>query len=218
MISRPTSGRRLAVVYATTVLLVVTGCSASKNAVDQDSSYVFVAPGGKTQLFYNPPSARGNVPKITGESVTGPETVIGPFDYPGQVVVVNIWGSWCAPCRAEAPELEQVYHQSEASGVRFLGIDVRDTQSAAQDFVYDYGITYPSIFDPPARSLLVLQGYPRNVVPSTLILDREHRVAAVFLQAMTAAQLLPAVQRIAAEKTAPVHARATPATTQPVAP
>jgi thiol-disulfide isomerase/thioredoxin len=191
------------VVFATVSLLVVTGCAVGKNAVDQDSSYVFVAPGGKTQLFYDPPATRGKPPKITGDSLTTPGTEIGPFDYPGQVVVVNIWGSWCAPCRAEAPELEQVYRQTETSGVRFLGIDVRDTQSAAQDFVYDYGITYPSIFDPPARSLLVLQGYPRNVVPSTLVLDREHRVAAVFLQAMTAAQLLPVVQRIAAEKNTP---------------
>jgi thiol-disulfide isomerase/thioredoxin len=197
------------VAFATVTLLVVTGCSAGKNAVDQDSSYVFVAPGGKTRLFYDPPVTRGKPPKITGDSLTAPETQIGPFDYPGQVVVVNIWGSWCAPCRAESPELEQVYRQTKASGVQFLGIDVRDTRSAAQDFLYDYGITYPSIFDPPARSLLVLQGYPRNVVPSTLVLDREHRVAAVFLQAMTAAQLLPVVQRIAAEK-APTPTPAAP--------
>jgi thiol-disulfide isomerase/thioredoxin len=200
------------VALAAVALLVATGCSASKNAVNQDSSYVFVAPGGKTQLFYDPPDTRGKPPKITGNSLTAPETQIGPFDYPGQVVVVNIWGSWCAPCRAEAPELEQVYRQTRTSGVQLLGIDVRDTQSAAQDFVYDYGITYPSIFDPPARSLLVLQGYPRNVVPSTLVLDREHRVAAVFLQPMTAAQLLPVVQRIVTEKTT------TPTTTTPAAP
>jgi hypothetical protein len=64
-------------------------------------------------------------------------------------------------------------------------------------------VTYPSIFDPPGRSLLALQGYPRNVVPSTIVLDREHRVAAVFLQAIVAGQLLPVLQRLAAENTTP---------------
>jgi thiol-disulfide isomerase/thioredoxin len=85
----------------------------------------------------------------------------------GQVVVVNIWGSWCGPCRVEAPELEIVHQQTQASGVRFLGIDVRDLRSAAEDFVTAHGVTYPSIFDPPGRSLLALQSYPRNVVPAS---------------------------------------------------
>jgi hypothetical protein len=83
--------------------------------------------------------------------------------------------------------------------VTFLGVDVRDDRDAAADFVRSRGISYPSIFDPPGRSLLVLSGYPRNAVPSTIVLDRSHRVAAVFLTAVLASDLAPVVDRVAAE-------------------
>jgi hypothetical protein len=80
---------------------------------------------------------------------------------------------------------------------------VRDDRQAAADFVRSRGITYPSLFDPPGRSLLVLSGYPRNAVPSTIVLDRQHRVAAVFLTSVLASDLQPVVDRIAAEPPAP---------------
>lgn len=83
--------------------------------------------------------------------------------------------------------------------MQLLGIAVRDDRQAAADFLTDRGLTYPSIFDPPGRSLLALQGYPRSVVPSTIVLDRAHPVAAVFLTELLAADLLPVVQRVAAE-------------------
>lgn len=93
-----------------------------------------------------------------------------------------------------------VYDQTKDSGVQLLGIDVRDeARSVPKDFVRDTGITYPSIYDPPGRSLLALKGYPRSVVPSTIVLDRQHRVVAVFLAALRDTELLPVVQRIAAE-------------------
>ncbi len=87
--------------------------------------------------------------------------------------------------------------------MQFLGVDVRDDRQAAADFVRSRGVTYPSIFDPPGRSLLALSGYPRNAVPSTIVLDRQHRVAAVFLTAVLASDLQPAVDRIAAEPPPP---------------
>lgn len=210
MVGRPTRSLWLAVVFATVSLLALAGCSASKDAVVQGSSYVFVAPGGKTQIFYDPPAARGTAPDLVGDDLARPGHQIRLSDYPGQVVVVNIWGSWCGPCRAEAPDLEIVYQQTHASGVVFLGIDVRDERSAAEDFVTEHGVTYPSIFDPAGRALLALQGYPRNVVPSTLVLDRQHRVAAVFLQRIIAGQLLPVAQRLATEtaSAAPTSSRA----------
>ena len=210
MVRRPTRSLWLAIIVATVSLLVLAGCSADKDAVAQGSSYAFVAPGGKTQIFYDPPAARGKAPDLVGDDLAHPGHQVGLSGYPAQVVVVNIWGSWCGPCRAEAPELEIVYQQTHASGVAFLGIDVRDERSAAEDFVTEHGVTYPSIFDPAGRTLLALQGYPRNVVPSTLVLDREHRVAAVFLQRIIAGQLLPVVQRLATETTsaAPTTSRA----------
>ncbi|MBP2452344.1 TlpA family protein disulfide reductase [Mycolicibacterium lutetiense] len=112
----------------------------------------------------------------------------------------HIWGSWCGPCRTETPQLEKVFDETESLGVAFLGIDVRDSRSAATDFVTDRNVRYPSIFDPPMRSLMALgKGYPSSVVPTTLILDRRHRVAAIFLRALLAEDLRPVVLRVARE-------------------
>ena len=101
-----------------------------------------------------------------------------------------------------ADDLEQVYEATEDQGVQFLGINVRDNQrDKAQDFVTDQQIGYPSIYDPPMRTLTALGGaFPTSVIPSTLVLDRRHRVAAVFLRALLTEDLQPVVERVAAEQ------------------
>ncbi|MFC4949263.1 TlpA family protein disulfide reductase [Pseudonocardia sp. GCM10023141] len=201
--------RRLRSVAAVALCaLLLTACAGTKDAVAQANTFTFVAPGGQTQIFYDPPATRGVVRGLSGDSLLEPGHTIGVDDFPGQVVVINIWGSWCGPCRAEAAGLEQTYQQTRASGVTLLGIDVRDDRNAAADFVREHAITYPSIFDNPGRSLLALAGFPRNTVPSTIVLDRHHRVAAVFLTALRVAELLPVVQRVAAEPADPAAAPA----------
>ncbi|TCK20203.1 TlpA family protein disulfide reductase [Pseudonocardia endophytica] len=187
--------RRL--LLATCAVLLVAGCSTSKDAVDSSGEFQFVAPGGQTEILYDPPSARGRVSDLSGESLLKPGTQVGIGSYPGKVVVLNIWGSWCGPCRTEAPELEAVATTAKDTAV--LGIDVRDDRQAAQDFVRDRGLTYDSVYDFPGRTLVALSGYPRNVVPSTIVLDRSHRVAAVYLKPVTTSQLMPVVSRLAAE-------------------
>ena len=119
--------------------------------------------------------------------------------FAGNVVVINVWGQWCGPCRAEVTQLQRVYDATRSSGVSFLGIDVRDNnRQAAQDFVDDRHVTYPSIYDPAMRTLIAFGGkYPTTVIPSTLVLDRQHRVAAVFLRELLAEDLQPVVQRLA---------------------
>jgi thiol-disulfide isomerase/thioredoxin len=118
-----------------------------------------------------------------------------------KVVVINMWGSWCAPCRTEAPQLEKVFAATEGLGVRFIGIDVRDRRDAARDFVIDAKVSYPSIFDPEIRTAIGLgRNYPTSVVPTTMVLDRQHRVPAVFLRALLAEDLQPVVERMAAER------------------
>jgi thiol-disulfide isomerase/thioredoxin len=137
---------------------------------------------------------------LAGESLLEAGKQVRLSDFAGRVVVLNIWGSWCGPCRVEAPELQKLYDQTRDSGVTVLGVDVHDEQrSAPEDFVRDRAISYPSIYDPPARTLLALRGYPRSTVPSTIVFDREHRVAAVFLRDLRAADLLPVVNRLAGE-------------------
>ncbi|GAA1868341.1 TlpA disulfide reductase family protein [Pseudonocardia ailaonensis] len=183
-------------------LLLLAGCSTSKDAVAAGNSqeFTFVAPGGQSTILYDPPQTRGKIPELSGDSLLHDGTQVGLQDLAGQVVVVNIWGSWCGPCRTEAPDLEFVLQQTQARGVGLLGIDVRDfDRSSAEDFVRDRKLTYDSIYDPPGRTLAALSGYPRNVVPSTLVLDRQHRVAAVYLTSIRPSDLLATVNRIAAE-------------------
>jgi thiol-disulfide isomerase/thioredoxin len=181
-------------------VLLLAGCGTTgKDAVETGQDFQFVAPGGQTTILYDPPSSRVVLPQLTGDSLLEPGKTIGTGDYAGKVLIVNIWGSWCGPCRTEAADLEFVLNQTKASGVDLLGIDVRDVREAAADFVTDRGLTYGSIFDPPGRTLVDLNGYPRNTVPSTIVLDRQHRVAAVYLTTIRVADLIPLVQRLAAE-------------------
>ncbi|HEX5115695.1 MAG TPA: TlpA disulfide reductase family protein [Pseudonocardiaceae bacterium] len=185
-------------VAALVASLCLAGCAVGKDAVVEGSSFSFVSPGGKLVITY-PEAQRQVLPNLTGQSLEDPNRQIHVSDYPGKVVVLNIWGQWCGPCRDEAPELSSVFQQTRAQGVQLLGIDVRDQRSAALDFVHDNQISYPSIFDPAGRSLLALSGYPRAVVPSTIVLDRQHRVAAVYLERVTATLLLPEVQTLASK-------------------
>jgi thiol-disulfide isomerase/thioredoxin len=193
--------RRLLVLLA--ALVALTGCSTSKEAVAAGQEFQFVAPGGRTEIRYDPPASRGAVGALAGESLLEPGRTIGLDDFTGRVVVLNVWGSWCGPCRTEAPDLEFVHQQTAPLGATVLGIDVRDDRTQAADFVRDRGLTYPSIFDPPGRSLAELGGVPRNVVPLTVVLDREHRVAAVYLRSVRVPELIPLIQRLAAEPPTP---------------
>ena len=142
---------------------------------------------------------------MRGPSLMDPTKDLSLDDFSGQVVVINVWGQWCGPCRSEITELQQVYDDTRADGVAVLGIDVRDNnRDAAKDFIVDRKITFPSIYDPSMRTMIAFGGkYPTTVIPSTIVLDRQHRVAAVFLRELLAEDLLPVVQRLAAESARP---------------
>jgi thiol-disulfide isomerase/thioredoxin len=189
--------------------VLLTGCATGDDAVAQGGTFEFVAPGGKTDILYDPPESRSRPGKISGPELTDPTKTISVGgatgevnDFAGKVVVINVWGQWCGPCRSEIPELEKVYDQTRGVGVEFLGIDVRDNnRDAAVDFVTDRKVTYPSIYDPAMRTMIAFGGrYPTTVIPSTVVLDRQHRVAAVFLRELLAEDLMPVVQKLAAEK------------------
>lgn len=198
--------RKVAAVVAATVaaMLVLSSCATGDDAVATGGTFDFVSPGGQTKIFYDPPSDRGTIGTLAGPDLMTEGGTVGVSDFEDQVVVLNVWGQWCGPCRAEADDLEQVYEQTRDSGVQFLGINVRDdTKNKAQDFVIDNKVSYPSIYDPSMRSLIALgEGYPTSVIPTTIVLDRQHRVAAVFLQELLAEDLLPVVERVAAEEPA----------------
>lgn len=183
------------------VAVLLAGCATGDDAVAQGGTFQFVAPGGKTDITYDPPEARGKPGPLSGPDLMDTSRTISLDDFAGRVVVINVWGQWCGPCRAEMPELQKVYDATRDEGVAFLGIDVRDNDiDAPRDFVIDRKITFPSIYDPAMRTMIAFGGrYPTTVIPSTVVLDREHRVAAVFLRELLAEDLLPVVRRLTAE-------------------
>lgn len=197
-------GRTLVTACVAVVMAVaaLTGCSTGSDAVAQGGTFEFVAPGGQTDIFYDPPADRGRPGPLAGPDLMDTDRTISLDDFAGQVVVINVWGQWCAPCRTEISQLQQVYEATRDQGVAFLGIDVRDNNiDAPRDFVVDRGVTFPSIYDPAMRTMIAFGGrYPTTVIPSTVVLDRQHRVAAVFLRELLAEDLQPVVKRLAAEQ------------------
>ncbi|GAB3545937.1 TlpA disulfide reductase family protein [Actinopolyspora lacussalsi] len=177
---------------------LLSGCAGSENAVSDNGEFTFVSPGGRTRLFYSP-DERGHVTGLKGESLANADNTIRLSDFSGEVVVLNVWGSWCPPCRAEADDLQAVQDELGDQGVRVLGINVRDNRDAANDFVHNLDVDYPSIYDPSGRAMLALNGFPRSTTPATVVLDREHRVAAIYLSEITEKGLLPKVRDIANE-------------------
>jgi thiol-disulfide isomerase/thioredoxin len=197
---------------------VISGCGTGDDAVAQGDTFQFVSPGGQTVITY-PVADRKKVADLSGpDLVTDAPLSLSDDRFRDKVVVVNVWGSWCGPCRGEADDLEQVYEQTKDLGVEFVGINLRDDRDSAKDFVADRNVGFPSIYDFDGMTLSALTT-PTAVVPTTVILDRRHQPAAVFLKAVTAEELDAAVRRVAAESpaaTTPAPASApTPAPGQP---
>lgn len=133
--------------------------------------------GTGTGLTLYGPGDRVAAPVLRGETLGGDRLALA--DLRGHVVVLNVWGSWCSPCRAETPELVRVFRDTQARGVRFIGIDTRDNPDAARAFVRTFQVPYPSVIDRDGKLLLAFSGLiPVSAVPSTLVIDPDGKVAA----------------------------------------
>ena len=123
-------------------------------------------------------------------------------DYRGDVLVVNFWYASCAPCRVEAPVLEEVNEELGGDGVQFLGVNLFDGADASRAFAETYGVTYPSALSTEDGSIkLAFAGQtPLNAVPVTLVLDREGRVAARLIGRIAEASILSTIVRDLAEE------------------
>jgi peroxiredoxin len=152
-----------------------------------------------------PADARQSAPTFSGELLDG--TAFESSSLTGDIVVLNFWGSWCAPCRVESPEFQVVYTDVAEQGVAFLGVAVRDQRQLAQAFTDDFQITYPSLFDPSGEIALTFRGFPANVVPTTLVLDRDNRVAAVYVSAVSQADLRTCLTALLSETPATSSSR-----------
>lgn len=189
-----------------TCLVAVTGVSGctSSSAADRAPSGAgasnaagFVAGDGTVQVI--DPADRKAAPVLSGKTLTGSTFTLA--DHLGSVVVLNVWGSWCSPCRKEAPELQAAYTRltTEAAGrVVFVGVNTRDNDPGpAIAFERSFKVTYPSVYDPSGRQLLgFADSLPAMAIPSTLVIDAKGRVAARILGATTTTTLVDVVKDV----------------------
>ncbi|MCB9411870.1 MAG: TlpA family protein disulfide reductase [Actinobacteria bacterium] len=169
-------GKTFAVVTAACAF-ALSGCGTDSSAATE-SGTGYVAGDGSTVVL--DAAERSLAPEISGKTLDG--GTWSSADALGDVTVLNVWASWCAPCRAEAPALQRSYESHLDQGVQFVGINTRDTDAAANAFVARYGITYPNLVDPDGQVQLQLRdSLPPQSIPSTLFLDKQGRVAARVL-------------------------------------
>jgi peroxiredoxin len=199
-VSRFRGRRRAAVTGAGAALaaLLLTACGSGGLSGGSGNTN-FVA--GKDGIDTAGKNDRQTAPDLSGKTIDGRQLDVA--DYKGKVVVVNVWGSWCSPCRAEADNFAKVAKESASKGVQFVGINTRDTSTTpAVEFEKAHGITYPSLYDPTGRLLLRFRKGTLNpqAIPSTLILDRDGRIAARTLQPLSEEKLHEMLDPVVAEK------------------
>jgi len=155
------------------------GCSSGDDAVDVNNGGQFRYVTATPDAEVIPDTGRASAPEFSGTLLSG-ET-FSSTELAGDIAVLNFWGSWCPPCRVETPEFQEVYDEVRDDGVQFLGLNVKETdQQFADAFVADEGITFPSLYDPKGRVALAFRDYPADRIPSTIVLDGQSRVAAVY--------------------------------------
>lgn len=151
------------------------GCGGGSSTEGSRSSFL----QSKYSFDTVPVADRKAAPDISGKTTRGKRLSVD--DYAGKVVVLNIWGSWCGPCVAEAPDFAKVARESERKGVQFVGINTRDGDVAqATAFEDRHKMPYPSLFDPSGKLML---RFPKGSInpqflPTTVAIDRQGRVAA----------------------------------------
>jgi thiol-disulfide isomerase/thioredoxin len=136
-------------------------------------------------------------PNLSGTTLEGSRFTLDGLT--GNIVVVNVWASWCAPCRIESPVLAGLERQLAAQNVRFVGIDETDTTVSAKKFVASAGARYPQLVDEEGALLGRLTLLPQKGIPSTLILDRHHRMAARVIGPVTGKQIHTLVSELLQE-------------------
>ena len=176
--------KKLAIVLI--LALALTGCGNAKQVATK--SYV----AGNGTVTFIDSKDRKAAPVLSGLTLDG-ENLQVPH---GGIVVVNVWASWCAPCRAEAPTLAALANKYQ--GVVFVGVLTRDSEVAARAFEKRFQIPYPTLVDDS-----VLLGFrdtlSANAIPSTIVIDKKGMVAARISGQITVASLSELIEKIHAE-------------------
>lgn len=182
---------KLRIAAALIFLPLLAACSGTSNA-GSSSETSYVAGNGVMTLV--DAKDRGAVVKLAGQTLDGQALDIAT--YSGQVVVVNVWASWCGPCRAEAVELANVAKSFSGQGVQFVGLNTRDGLAAAKAFNKRFDTGYPSIQDKEGTLTLAFGNLGPAATPTTLVLDKEGRVAGRILGPVTEAQLRSLIKAV----------------------
>jgi peroxiredoxin len=180
-------------------LLALSACTSGSGSSSSGSGTNFVSGTGEISTVQQ--GHREAAPALSGKTVDGADLSVS--DYKGKIVVLNIWGSWCSPCRAEATNLVNVANATKSKGVQFIGINTRDLQTAqAVAFEKRYDVTYPSLYDPTGKLILRFPKGSLNpqAIPTTIILDRQGKIAVRALKALTESELSKALDPLIAEK------------------
>ena len=171
------------------------GATAQQTAVGNGSSFVTGSYG--TTVFR--PGSRPTAPRITGTTLTGTRFALAADR--GSVVVLNFWGSWCTPCREEAPALGALAQHFSPASVRFVGVDIRDDPASAEAFMRTFRITYPSLNDPNDAVALDFSGtVPPAGIPTTLVIDRTGKIAARIVGGVSYNGLRALIAQVLAER------------------
>ncbi|AJE41895.1 TlpA family protein disulfide reductase [Streptomyces nodosus] len=188
----------LAAAGAAVAALVLTACGSGGTSGGSGSTNFITGADGIATVKKGERTA---APDLSGTTIDGKKLDVA--DYKGKVVVLNVWGSWCPPCRAEAPNFVKVAEETAGKGVQFVGINTRDTDTQpARAFEKQYGVTYPSLYDPTGKLMLRFEKGTLNpqAIPSTLIIDRDGKIAARTLQALSEDKLREMIDPVVAEK------------------
>ncbi len=202
--TRTRAATRVVAAALSITALTLTACTQdaenAQNAVSTGGEFEFISPGGEREIHYEE-ADRKPLRSFSGADVRDTDKTISLDDYEGEVVVLNSWGQWCAPCRAEADDLQAVHAELQDRDLgTVLGINVRDyNPQVSNDFLDDNGLEYPSIYDPPFKTAAALGGVPTSVVPTTIVLDKQHRPATVFLRSITTDDVMDVVDKLEKE-------------------
>jgi thiol-disulfide isomerase/thioredoxin len=184
---------------ALVLTLGTSGCSDGADSISaqakQGSGKGYVAGDGTIEQIAK--DQRSTDIAVSGTTLEG--TALDTARWRGKVVVVNTWGSWCPPCNAEAPDLQRAWESFQRKDVEFLGVDLRDSPETGLAFQRKFGLTYPSLRWDGGSVLLQMKG-KASATPTTLVLDRDGRLAGRISGRADASTLRGMLENVLAEE------------------